>query len=122
LLPSSGWMNPKPFWPLNHFTVPCVIARLSVTYVARPRASAAGFSRFREVISLSCGYAQAKSFSRSSIGGSWGIATRAQVNHPVIEPGISVRVCSRLNIGGNRIAALFCRGRGPSDETGAAAL
>src|SRR6516162_11868902 len=25
LLPSSGWMKPKPFWPLNHFTVPCVI-------------------------------------------------------------------------------------------------
>src|SRR5262249_54002137 len=25
LPPSSGWMNPKPFWPLNHFTVPCVI-------------------------------------------------------------------------------------------------
>jgi hypothetical protein len=24
-LPSSGWMNPKPFWLLNHFTVPCVI-------------------------------------------------------------------------------------------------
>ncbi len=23
LLPSSGWMKPKPFWPLNHFTVPC---------------------------------------------------------------------------------------------------
>jgi hypothetical protein len=25
LLPSSGWIKPKPFWPLNHFTVPCVI-------------------------------------------------------------------------------------------------
>jgi hypothetical protein len=25
LQPSSGWMKPKPFWPLNHFTVPCVI-------------------------------------------------------------------------------------------------
>jgi hypothetical protein len=25
LLPSSGWMKPKPFWPLNHFTVPCVM-------------------------------------------------------------------------------------------------
>jgi hypothetical protein len=24
-LPSSGWMNPNPFWLLNHFTVPCVI-------------------------------------------------------------------------------------------------
>src|SRR5579863_8691102 len=23
--PSLGWMNPKPFWPLNHFTVPVVI-------------------------------------------------------------------------------------------------
>jgi hypothetical protein len=22
LPPSSGWMKPKPFWPLNHFTVP----------------------------------------------------------------------------------------------------
>src|SRR5262249_38899720 len=25
LPPSSGWMKPKPFWILNHFTVPCVI-------------------------------------------------------------------------------------------------
>jgi len=25
LPPSSGWIKPKPFWPLNHFTVPCVI-------------------------------------------------------------------------------------------------
>jgi hypothetical protein len=25
LLPSSGWMNPYPFWPLNHFTVPFVM-------------------------------------------------------------------------------------------------
>src|SRR5580704_5783196 len=23
--PSSGWMKPKPFWPLNHFTVPCAM-------------------------------------------------------------------------------------------------
>src|SRR5712692_9106223 len=26
LPPSSGWMKPKPFWLLNHFTVPCVIS------------------------------------------------------------------------------------------------
>src|SRR5262249_50323579 len=26
--PSSGWMNPNPFWLLNHFTVPCVISLL----------------------------------------------------------------------------------------------
>src|SRR6202000_2843497 len=25
LPPSLGWMKPKPFWPLNHFTVPVVI-------------------------------------------------------------------------------------------------
>ena len=25
LPPSSGWMKPKPFCPLNHFTVPCVM-------------------------------------------------------------------------------------------------
>ena len=25
LPPSSGWMNPKPFWPLKNFTVPFVI-------------------------------------------------------------------------------------------------
>src|ERR1700751_2375323 len=25
LLPSFGWINPKPFWPLNHFTVPVAI-------------------------------------------------------------------------------------------------
>jgi hypothetical protein len=25
LPPSSGWMNPKPFWLLNHFTVPVVM-------------------------------------------------------------------------------------------------
>jgi hypothetical protein len=29
LPPSSGWINPKPFWALNHFTVPVVIAYLS---------------------------------------------------------------------------------------------
>src|SRR5690349_18557192 len=23
--PASGWMKPKPFWPLNHFTVPVAI-------------------------------------------------------------------------------------------------
>ena len=23
--PSSGWINPNPFWELNHFTVPCDI-------------------------------------------------------------------------------------------------
>src|SRR5512140_2823334 len=23
--PSSGWMKPKPFWPLNHFTTPVAI-------------------------------------------------------------------------------------------------
>jgi hypothetical protein len=28
-LPSSGWMNPKPFWLLNHFTVPCITTCLS---------------------------------------------------------------------------------------------
>src|SRR5215469_7981181 len=26
--PSSGWINPYPFWPLNHFTVPIVIVVL----------------------------------------------------------------------------------------------
>src|SRR5215813_444376 len=26
--PSSGWMNPNPFWLLNHFTVLCVISLL----------------------------------------------------------------------------------------------
>src|SRR4051812_218909 len=24
--PSSGWMKPKPFWPLNHFTTPVAIS------------------------------------------------------------------------------------------------
>src|SRR5262249_61873081 len=32
LPPSSGWMKPKPFWTLNHFTVPCVISS-SFSYV-----------------------------------------------------------------------------------------
>jgi hypothetical protein len=27
LLPSSGWMKPKPFVALNHFTVPCDMRR-----------------------------------------------------------------------------------------------
>src|ERR1700730_15851684 len=25
--PSSGWINPYPFWALNHFTVPLAIVR-----------------------------------------------------------------------------------------------
>jgi hypothetical protein len=38
LLPSSGWMKPKPFWLLNHFTVPCVIQLFpSGTCALRPR-------------------------------------------------------------------------------------
>jgi len=37
LLPSSGWMKPKPFWTLNHFTVPCVISS-SFSYVCRQAA------------------------------------------------------------------------------------
>ena len=29
LPPSSGWIKPKPFWPLNHLTVPVAIVALS---------------------------------------------------------------------------------------------
>src|SRR5262249_10280892 len=34
LPPSSGWMNPKPFWPLNHFTVPVDMGALSLSTCA----------------------------------------------------------------------------------------
>src|SRR5215469_1229186 len=35
--PSSGWINPYPFWPLNHFTVPIVIVVLCNLSNYRPR-------------------------------------------------------------------------------------
>jgi hypothetical protein len=34
LPPSSGWMKPKPFWPLNHFTVPVDMGALSLSTCA----------------------------------------------------------------------------------------
>jgi hypothetical protein len=40
--PSSGWMKPKPFWPLNHFTVPCAMETSFSTCLGRPRGCAAG--------------------------------------------------------------------------------
>src|SRR5262249_59803621 len=43
LPPSSGWMKPKPFWLLNHFTVPLVICVFCFQDEYKwPRASAAG--------------------------------------------------------------------------------
>src|SRR6202008_4399306 len=41
--PSSGWINPKPFWELNHFTVPIVIVVLAIRSLAVVR-SASGVS------------------------------------------------------------------------------
>jgi hypothetical protein len=44
LPPSSGWMKPKPFWLLNHFTVPCVMRPFFQVRVQVGRAVArAGF-------------------------------------------------------------------------------
>src|SRR5262249_33677223 len=45
LPPSSGLMKPKPFWLLNHFTVPCVI-QLFLQVVCKESRAPAGCSRF----------------------------------------------------------------------------
>ena len=39
LLPSSGWMKPNPFSPLNHFTVPCAISDFFPVRVCAPHIS-----------------------------------------------------------------------------------
>jgi hypothetical protein len=73
-LPSSGWMNPKPFWPLNHFTVPCVMSLYFGICAVRPHASAASlFEIWRKVVSPTRLCREAKSFGRSSIDAVWSI-------------------------------------------------
>src|SRR5208282_6426123 len=48
--PSSGWMKPKPFWELNHLTVPCDI----VSHHATRRPTLCGPEYFSQFGSTGC--------------------------------------------------------------------
>jgi hypothetical protein len=68
--PSSGWMKPKPFWPLNHFTVPCVMRHFFQigVWVGRAFARPVHWSRIRRKSSVRRkARGEAKSFGRNSI-------------------------------------------------------